>query len=140
MSNTERYRAQHAEIIRLATDLKQHLSAVTLAADPAAARHILSELTGKLLMHLAAEDNVLYPKMLKSTDANTRALAQRFVTEMHPITDAFKQYAVRWGSARTIQADPDGFIRETKEITTVLGERIRREHAELYTLADGMTH
>ena len=59
-------------------------------------------------MHLAAEDNVLYPQMLKSTDAKARALAQRFVTEMHPISDAFK----------------------------VLGERVRREHEELYSLAD----
>jgi hypothetical protein len=59
---------------------------------------------------------------------------------MHPITDAFKQYAVRWGNAKIIQGDPDTFIRETKEITNVLGERIRREHAELYRLADTMTH
>ncbi|HEX3845612.1 MAG TPA: hemerythrin domain-containing protein [Steroidobacteraceae bacterium] len=122
--------------MRLATDLEQHLSPATLAADPAPARHILSELSGKLLMHLAAEDNVLYPKLLKSTDANARALAQRFVTEMHPITDAFKQYAGRRGNAKTIQGDPD----RTKEITNVLGERIRREHAELYRLADTMTH
>jgi hypothetical protein len=122
--------------LRLATDLEQHLSPATLAADPAPARHILSELSGKLLMHLAAEDNVLYPKLLKSTDANARALAQRFVTEMHSITDAFKQYAGRRGNAKTIQGDPD----RTKEITNVLGERIRREHAELYRLADTMTH
>ncbi|HEV2270463.1 MAG TPA: hemerythrin domain-containing protein [Steroidobacteraceae bacterium] len=140
MSNTERYRAQHAEIMRLATDLKRHLSPAALAADPGPARHILSELSGKLLMHLAAEDNVLYPQMLKSTDAKARALAQRFVAEMQPITDAFKQYAVRWANAKSIQAGAESFVRETNRIMTVLNERIRREHTELYSLADSLTH
>lgn len=138
MNNTERYRAQHAEILRLATDLKRHLSPAALTADPIPVRHILYELSGKLLTHLAAEDNVLYPQMLKSADARVRTLAQRFVTEMHPISEAFKKYAVRWGNAKNIQADADSFVRETQEITTVLGERIRREQAELYLLADSV--
>jgi hypothetical protein len=59
---------------------------------------------------------------------------------MHPISDAFKKCAVRWGNAKTIQADTETFIRETQETTTVLGERIRREHVELYALADSLTH
>jgi len=139
VSNTERYRAQHAEILRLASDLKRHLSPATLAADAGPARHILSELSGKLLMHLAAEDNVFYPQMLRSADTKTRALTRRFVAEMHPIADAFKQYAARWGNARTIQDNAESFVRETQRIIQVLGERIRREHVELYSLADSLS-
>jgi hypothetical protein len=126
--------------MRLASDLNRHLSPAALTTDPAPARHVLAELSGKLLMHLAAEDNVLYPRMLKSTEAKTRALAQRFVTEMHPISDAFKKYAVRWGTAKNIQADAESFVRETQEIIKVLGERVRREHDELYSLADSLPH
>ncbi|HEX3845217.1 MAG TPA: hypothetical protein VHV80_12705 [Steroidobacteraceae bacterium] len=48
--------------------------------------------------------------------------------------------AVRWGNAKNIQADVEALIRETQEITTVLGERMRREHAQLYALADSLTH
>jgi hypothetical protein len=139
VSNTERYRAQHAEILQLATDLKRHLSPATLAADAGPARHILSELSGKVLMHLAAEDNVFYPQMLKSADAKTRALTRRFAAEMHPISDAFKRHAVRWGSARAIQANAEAFVRETQRIIQVLIERIRREHVELYSLADRLS-
>jgi hypothetical protein len=89
-------------------------------------------------VHLAAEDNVLYPQLRKSADPKVRALAQRFVDEMQPISGAFKAYAVRWGSASTIQADAESFIRETKEILAALNARIRREHAELYSVADAL--
>ena len=139
MSNIERYRAQHAEILRLATDLKRHLSPATLAADAAPVRRILSELSSKLLTHLAAEDNVIYPRMLKSADAKTRALARRFVADMHPISDAFSRYAVRWGNAAAIQANAEAFVRETQRIIQVLMERISREHVELYSLADRLS-
>ena len=138
MSITERYRAQHAEILRLAGDLSKRLAADGLSADGSPARSILAELSGKLLVHLAAEDNVLYPQLRKSADPMVRALAQRFVDEMQPISGAFKAYAVRWGSARTIQSDAETFIRETKEILTALNARIRREHAELYSVADAL--
>ena len=139
MSNTERYRAQHAEILRLATDLKRHLSPATLTADAAPARRILAELSGKLLTHLAAEDKLFYPQMLKSADAKTRALTQQFVAEMHPIADAFKRHIVRWGNARAIQANAEAFVRETQRLIPVLAERIRREHVELYSLADRLS-
>jgi hypothetical protein len=138
VSNTESYRAQHAEILRLATDLKRHLSAVSLAADPDPARHILCELSGKLLTHLAAEDDAFYPQMLRAEDAKTRALTRRFVADMHSISDAFRRYAARWGSARAIQANAEAFVRETQRIIQVLAERIRREHVELYSLADSL--
>lgn len=136
MSHTERYRAQHAEIMRLATDLGRLMSVATLSHDAAGARATLSELSGKLLVHLAAEDNLLYPKLLQSPATATQTVARRFLSEMGPISKSFKEYAVRWGSARAIQADTQSFVTETKAVLDALSERIRREHAELYPLAD----
>lgn len=136
MSKTERYRTQHGEIMRLAGDLERELVSKTLAADAGKAREVLSQLTGKLLVHLAAEDNLLYPQLLKSSESATRSVAERFSAEMKPISESFKSYASRWASARTIQTDAEGFVKETRAICKALGERIRREHAELYPLAD----
>lgn len=138
MRNTERYREQHTEIMRLAGDLSKRLIPANLAVDGSEARAILADLSGKLFVHLAAEDNVLYPKLLKSPDPAARALAQRFAADMQPISKAFKAYAVRWGNARTIQADAQAFIKETREMLGAYGERVRREHAELYSLADSL--
>lgn len=136
MSFTERYRAQHAEILKLAGDLNRHLTPEALAKDATGTRTVLAQLSGKLFVHLAAEDNVLYSQLRKSADAQARSVAERFVADMQPISKAFKDYAVRWGSARAIQDRAQDFIDQTPKILTALNERIRCEHAELYSIAD----
>jgi hypothetical protein len=136
MSRTHRYRHQHTEIMRLATQLGDHLVPSQLAADGAEARRILSELSGKLIVHLAAEDNLLYPQLLNSRDLAARKLARRFLNEMGPLADAFKDYAVRWGILKRIQSKPEQFAEETQAIIKTLSERILRENTELYPLAD----
>jgi hypothetical protein len=138
VSNTERYRGQHAEIMRLASDLKRRLIPASLAADCAPVHTILGQLGGKLFVHLAAEDSVLYPKLLRSPDTTIREVAQDFVDEMQPISKAFKAYAIRWGTSRAIQSDVQGFITETRKILAALDERMRCEHTDLYALVDQM--
>lgn len=136
MSNTERYRVQHAEIARLAGDLKRHLNPVELGGGADKARAVLAELGGKLFVHLAAEDKVLYPQLLKSADTKMQELARRFLAEMQPISAAFKSFSVRWGNTRAIQSNVEAFIAESRQILAALEQRIRREHEELYSLAD----
>lgn len=136
MSNTERYRRQHAEITRLAGELKRQLNPEALSDGATGVHSVLSELSGKLFVHLAAEDKVFYPQLLESTDPRMQALAERYIEEMRPISQAYKNYAVRWGSARAIESNAETFIRETREILAALDQRIRREHDELYALAD----
>lgn len=136
MSHTERYRGQHAEIMQPAAQLGRQLAPAALAADATPARKALSELSGKLIVHNAAEDKLLYPRLLQSTDTATRTVAQRFLAEMGPISQTFKDYAVRWGTAQAIQSDAQKFVSETQAILKSLVERIRHENAELYPLAD----
>lgn len=138
MSHTDRYRHQHAEIMQLATQLDKQLVQSKLTVGAADARKLLSELSGKIIVHLAAEDAVLYPLMLKSKDVPAQTLARRFAAEMGPIAQAFKTYATRWGSESLIQAKPEAFISETKAIIKALSERIRKENTELYPLADAL--
>jgi hypothetical protein len=136
MSQIDRYRQQHAEIMRLATELGKQLVPTKLALDAAGARKILSELSGKIIVHLAAEDTVLYPQLLKSKDSSTQALAKRFADEMGALAQTFKAYAVRWGVEKEIQSKPDAFANETRAIIKALSDRIRRENSELYPLAE----
>lgn len=136
MSHTDRYRQQHSEIMRLATDLGKKLVPSQLAVGASDARRLLSELSGKFIVHLAAEDMLLYPMMLKCKDASAQALAKRFAVDMQPMAQAFKDYAVRWNAAAEIQKNPEGFTNETRGIIKALSERIRKENTELYPLAD----
>jgi len=120
----------------LATELSRLLLATKLAKDAAQAHKLLTELTGKLIVHLAAEDQVLYPQLLKAKNPRTQTMAKRFITEMGSIAQAFKSYVVKWGSPASIQANPEAFVTETKGIISALGERIRKENTQLYPLAD----
>lgn len=136
MGHTDRYRQQHAEIMRLAVEIGKRLEPATLVNSAAEVRKLLSEMSGKIIVHLAAEDTVLYPLLQKSKDPSTKALAARFAAEMGPIAQAFQNYAVRWGMESEIRSKPDAFASETKAIVKALSERIRKENTELYPLAD----
>jgi hypothetical protein len=138
MSRTRRYRDQHTNIMSVATELGQQLIPSRLAADGSAARRMLSELSGKLIVHLAAEDNLLYPQLLSCHDMAAQALTRRFISEMGPLAQAFKAYAVRWGTLKRIESKPEEFADETRAIIKALSERIRRENTELYPLADAL--
>lgn len=136
MRRTIRYLEQHAQIMRLARDLERHLIPHELAKDASAARQVLSLLSGKLLVHLAVEDRLLYPEILHCADPAVRAVGQRFLEEMGPISQAFKSYSIRWGTQGAIQSEPAAFVAETKSILAAVEERIRREDRELYPLAE----
>ena len=78
MSRTQKFRTQHAEILQVAGELQQHLKPSLLADDATPARACLSRLMGKLTMHLAAEDKVLYPELCHHADATVAKLAKKF--------------------------------------------------------------
>lgn len=136
MSRTQKFRTQHAEILQVAGELQQHLKPSLLADDATPARACLSRLMGKLTMHLAAEDKVLYPELCHHADATVATLAKKFATEMQSTAPAVTTYNGKWSTPSAIKAQPSQFIAETQQILKVLGDRIRRENQELYATAD----
>jgi len=92
----------------------------------------LAELSGKISIHLANEDNVVYPGLLNSPDELVRATARRFVDEMGDLAGVFAAYKNKYLSAGKIKSNPAGFIEETRNIAAALQKRIDREEKELY--------
>lgn len=136
MSKTARFRDQHVEMVGVVKKLAGLLNADKLSKDASEARQLLSELAGKLKMHLAAEDNALYPQLLAHTDAKIKGLASQFQKEMGGIKDAFEGYIRKWSTPQTIQADAKTFVTETNGVFQVLAKRIEKEDNELYPLVD----
>ena len=135
MARTDRLRKQHVELVKVVEILSGYLNEANIAQDAAGARTAMSELAGKLGVHLSMEDKVLYPEMIKCADPKTKATAEKFVLEMGDIATAFTAYNGKW-TIPFIGADPASFIKETKGIFEVLSKRIAREEGELYPLAD----
>jgi hemerythrin-like domain-containing protein len=138
MSRTERYRQQHAELATIVTELERELDATRLGADASNARRLLSSLTGKLTLHLAAEDKHLYPELARSTDDNLKRMASKFAQDMAPIAKAYTEYVNKWPSPTAIKGNPAAFITESKAVINVLKGRIKKENTELYPLADSV--
>ncbi len=120
---------EHLQLASVAADLLRHAEARPI--DPASIATTRWSLSRLLFAHLATEDRVLYPMLRRSADRKTAELADRFATELGGLADTFKGYMLDW-TAERIQRDPDGFERDTRMLYARLGERIRREEAELY--------
>ncbi len=137
MARTDNLRKQHTGIVETVETLSGYLTEAKLASDAAGARTVMGGLAGTLNIHLAMEDNVLYPELLKSSDPSTKATAEKFANEMGNIAKAFTAYNKKW-PASSIGSDPAGFIKETNEIFGVLSKRVAAEENVLYPLADSL--
>ena len=129
MLSAERLILEHLQLASVAADLLHHAEARPI--DPASVATARWSLRRQLLAHLATEDRLLYPMLRRSPDRTTAELAERFATELGGLADTFKDYMLGWTPER-MQRDPDGFERDTHALFERLGERIRREEAELY--------
>ena len=134
--DTQRYREHHQEVLALAGALERLLDPIELAKDGIPARRILGELAGKLTVHLAMEDRLLYPTLLDSGRKEASTLAHRYSEDMGGIKDAFGAYLAAWRSGPAIQKDPAGFIAQSKEMIAAVGKRIEAEEAHLYPAAE----
>ncbi len=89
------------------------------------------ELTRKLLLHLAKEDKLLYPKLRSGPDPVAARLAERFSEDMGGLAQAYNAYIANWSATR-MEAEWPAFCAETQAIVAALTDRIAREERELY--------
>lgn len=134
MARIDEYRKQHQELVEIVTKIASKLSESGLKQDSAEVHGLLTKLTGKLTFHLNMEDQGLYPDLLKHADEKIRATAKRFMDDMGGLKKAYTDYAKKWGLPDTIRNNPGGFITETKGVFDALGQRVKKEDSELYTL------
>lgn len=137
MSATMMYRKQHVELVEVVQAITGKLDEAGLSNGGAQeATELLSQLAGKLLVHLAAEDYDLYPKMIESSDSEVSSTARKFQDEMGGLKSAFQEYYTAWNKPAAIQGNPAGFIEQTKGVFEALGARVEKENTILYPLAD----
>lgn len=136
MINTEMLRTQHEGLLDVAQEVSTHLDATKLRQDAYDVRTLLSKLSGKLKVHLAMEDDSLYPRLLESPDESVRTTTIRYQNEMGNISTTFHNYMAKWRTAQPIQDDPHEFIAQTHKLFSALAERIEREDNELYPMID----
>ena len=93
------------------------------------------KLSSLLIAHLKAEDWVLYPPLLSSTDSKVAATARHFVDEMGGLAQA---YSVLSSGGTHSASNPTGSATSGRVggIIEALTNRIVRENQELYPLLE----
>jgi hypothetical protein len=136
MSKTDTYRKHHDDLRAIVARLETHLDAAAIADNPANVATVVRELFGKFSVHLAIEDNTLYPSCLSHPDMRVRDTARRFQAEMGDLGQGFDSYKKAWPGPLAIARDPVGFVAASRDMLTRLKARVAREEAEFYTLID----
>ena len=78
MGETKRFRDQHDEILKVASEILEHLNVDELSDDISEVRDLLSKLHGKLNVHLSMEDNSFYPQLIEHSDENIKSMARKY--------------------------------------------------------------
>jgi hypothetical protein len=128
---TDALKAHHAKLRDIAGQILSALKHPLPAGNPAGARELLAKLGGILTVHLAAEDQSFYPRLLSDKRREVSELAARFQHEMGGLKEAFGQHMKRW-SSEAVSGDTTGFARDTAALMATLGTRMDREEREIY--------
>lgn len=134
MDISQRFERQHREIIELMEQIEGHLKPNALRIEAEDVRHLLLGLSGKLSVHLAMEDDALYPKLLTHPDQDVKNLTKSFKEEMGDLAESFKVYKQTWTKSQAIESNAQQFIDESKQVFMHLYKRISRENKELFPL------
>ena len=126
MAKSDRFVAQHDGILAAVKGVRDLLSVTTLATNATPIVLKLANLSGKVKMHLAAEDQALYPRLLEKGNDVTKQTTKRFSLEMGGIAAVFEAYMCKWKMAQAIEADVNTFIVETNGLFDTLFWFLRR--------------
>lgn len=130
MPSSQSFKNQHKELVDIVGKIAAMLQPATVTAKATDIRGLLTQLAGKVTMHLTMEDSTLYKAML--ANPTTKPVAERFQREMGGIATAFKNYLAKYATPAAISSNAAAFIADTQGIAKALGDRIKREEAELY--------
>ena len=121
-----------ASILSLVSSYRDEYDAIPIA-------RLIGKLNVLLRVHLAYEDTVLYPLMMRSGDGEAAALAHLFAEETGAIAPQFEDFVRRWSGPTAIDAMFDAFREEATTLLAALAARIERENDLLYPLAEQVT-
>ena len=130
---TATLREQHAGLASQLGAIDQAIKAGRSGND---LRKMLIEFSGKLTVHLAAEDRMVYPQLQSSLDSSIAAMAKRFAAEMGGLGAAFKAFNHTYNTGVAIDSDRVGFTKAFNGIVAAIVARVKAEEHDLYAAVD----
>ena len=129
--NIDKFKHQHTDILRRIAALRG-LAHAGVERNAVAIAEGLIAMSAVIKLHLAVEDQALYPALRRGDDEELARLGQCFQSDMGPIAAAFDAFAHRWNTAQRLRADGQGFRADANDVLRRVYERMQREDREFY--------
>ncbi|CAN7546398.1 hemerythrin domain-containing protein [Duganella sp. LjRoot269] len=129
--NIDKFKHQHLDILGAIAALRPLVQ--TGIADHASdiSQRIIA-MSGIIKLHLAVEDNFLYPALEASGNHSLAHMSKRYRDEMNGIAGAYLAFASKWNTPRLLIEQPEVFRNEANQVLKTLYERMKKEDREFY--------
>ena len=106
--NIDKFKHQHVDILRRIAALRELTHAGVARNAEAIAQGIVA-MSALIKLHLAVEDQVLYPALQTDRQSDLARLARHYQSDMVPIAAAYDAFARRWNTSQRVREDAQGF-------------------------------
>ena len=135
--NIEKFKHQHADILACIDALRKASQAGVSENAEEIARLIIS-MSSTIKLHLAVEDQVLYPALRNGNNAVLARMGQKFQDEMAAIASAYMVFAERWNQASALARDPEGFRLDANTVLKTVHARMQKENTVFYPAIEAL--
>ncbi len=128
-------RGQHYELRRIILELLEILEEGDIDQNQLLISMKIGTLSGILAMHLAFEDNHLYPDLMDHGHHEVRSTVVRYKEDMGDLSQRFNHYMDKYlKHPQAISNAAQDFVADTKTIVYAIKSRIEHEEYSLFPL------
>ena len=129
--NIDKFKHQHVSILGSIAALRS-LAHAGVAHNAAEIARLIVAISSTIKLHLAVEDQVLYPALQRGGNADLARMGRQYQSEMASIASAYDAFARRWNTAEQVRRDAEGFRSEANVVLRRVFERMQREDHDFY--------
>lgn len=129
--NIDKFKHQHADIMSNISALRR-LAQAGVAQNAADIARLIVSMSSTIKLHLAVEDQALYPALQRGDNPELARMGQQYKTDMGPIAQAYEAFARRWNRADSVLHDEQAFRDDANRVLRMVHERMQRENRDFY--------
>ena len=129
--NIDKFKHQHADIMSNISALRR-LAQAGVAQNAADIARLIVSMSSTIKLHLAVEDQALYPALQRGDNPELARLGQPYQTDMGPIAQAYEAFARRGNRADSVLYDEQAFRDDANRVLRMVHERMQRENRDFY--------
>jgi iron-sulfur cluster repair protein YtfE (RIC family) len=129
--NIDKFKHQHVDILGSIAALRS-LAHAGVAHNAAEIARLIVDMSSTIKLHLAVEDQALYPALQRGSNAELASMGLQYQQEMGAIARAYEAFSRRWNRPESVRRDAQGFRNDANQVLRMVHERMQRENRDFY--------